>query len=874
MLSLAFSILALTACDPSGATDNEGKVDTSSNDICQTDPSACDEDGDGFRPSEGDCDDGNADVFPGATEVCDGIDQNCDDAIDEGVTNTFYQDFDVDGFGNPEVTVQACEAPEGYIPSGTDCNDAEASAFPGGVEVCDGIDNDCNTVVDDGVTTRYYSDADGDGFGDPALYSDECAQPTGTVLDNTDCDDSSRRSFPGNEEVCDEIDNDCDSVVDEGVTTTYYADVDGDRYGDPAITLEACATPTGYIDNALDCDDSRTAVNPAAVEACNTYDDDCDGTVDEPDAVDAVSWYADVDTDTFGDPAVSERACTQPSGYVADATDCDDARALTNPAATEYCNTYDDNCNGTVDEDTAADAVTWYQDRDLDTFGNASVSVVQCSAPSGYVVDNTDCLDTSAISYPGAPEICDELDNDCNGTVDDGPTDGITYYADADADSFGDPDVTVSECELPPGYSENWYDCDDSDSGEPRVADVTLGSPSGTGSVSAPYDSIQDAIDAADACVIVYAGTYGEVLDLGGKNVDVWGVDGADTTIIDANLPTCTSSNPTACGSVVTVASGSNATPALHGFTLTGGSGAVTSSSTTTTCADSSSSHSGRNTCTVTTYEYCGGGLYVNGDDPTVYDVVIRDNTLPSFEQATVGSFTQYWLYSYGGGVCLRDSNADIYAAMIEGNYADQGGGVFAEDGSSFSVDQSTVSENSAADGGGFNLSGASASITNVAVGCNAASTDGGGLYTESSGTATFTNTSFYRNTSSTSGTARGAAAYVGSSTTFNLLNSIVEAATSVYALYGAGGSGTHDYNNVYNTPGSAYGGTLAAGTAVISSGSNFTSVGCDGNPYNDNFALRGTSASVNAGNPTAAFNDADGSLNDLGAFGGPGGSW
>ncbi|MFN7146337.1 MAG: hypothetical protein ACK4YP_21370, partial [Myxococcota bacterium] len=143
-----------------------------------------------------------------------------------------------------------------------------------------------------------------------------------------------------------------------------------------------------------------------------------------------------------------------------------------------------------------------------------------------------------------------------------------------------------------------------------------------------------------------------------------------------------------------------------------------------------------------------------------------------------------------------------------------------------------------------------------------------------SSGTATFTNTVFYGNTSSTSGSTRGSAAYIGASTTFNLYNSIVQASTSVYAVYGASGTGTHSYSNVYNTPGSAYGGTLSAGTGGVSSGSNFTAAACDGNAYNDNFSLRSTSAGINAGNPAASSNDADGTRNDMGAFGGPNGGW
>jgi hypothetical protein len=864
-LLLTAALLSLVVgCDPSG-TD---KKETGRND--DTHIEAVDEDSDGYLSSEGDCNDSNADVNPGATELCDGIDNNCDDAIDEGVQGTYYQDTDGDGFGNPDAPSVACDAPSGYVQNGNDCDDTEDQAYPGATELCDGFDNNCDGQVDEGVENTYYADADGDGFGDPGAEQLSCSQPEGTVSDNTDCDDTTSNAFPGNPEVCDEVDNNCDGTVDEGVTTTYYADFDSDGYGNATLTQEACAVPTGYTTNDVDCDDNIATVNPAATEMCNGYDDDCDATIDEDDAADALTWYQDADSDTYGNVSVTYLACAQPSGYVATATDCDDARALTNPGATEFCNTYDDNCNGTVDEDTAADAPTWYLDADNDSYGDASRTDVQCAQPAGYVSDNTDCLDSSAISYPGADEICDTLDNDCNGVVDDNPVDGTTWYADTDADGFGDPSSTISECDIPAGYADNWWDCDDADRTEPVVADSSGGSSSGTGSITDPFDSLQDAIDAAYQCVIAYSGTYREEIDVGGKSIDIWGVDGYDTTIIDPNNSTCTSTNPTDCAAAVTIADGSGAAPTIHGFTITGGTGAYTSTTSTTTCADSSASHNGRTLCTVTTYEYCGGGVYVNGDDPIFYDVDIRDNTLPDFEQVENGSFTQTWMYSSGGGVCLEDSNASFSDSFIAGNFADQGGGIFAGSGSSFSFEQGIIGENDAADGGGVNLSGASGTVTNAVLHCNDATTDGGGLFSETSGTALFTNTVLYGNTSSTSGSARGSQAYIGASTTFNLYNSIVEATTTVALIYGAG-SGTQNYDNTYNGSGSSYGGTLSAGVGAISSGSNFTSATCEGNPYNDDFSLRSASSSVDAGDP--AVIDADGSPSDMGAYGGPGGS-
>ncbi len=836
----------------------------------------------GYVANATDCDDARAASYPGAPEYCNAYDDDCDGSVDEESAldaRTWYADADADTYGNPSVTDLECYVPTGYVANATDCDDTRALTNPGATEYCNTYDDDCDGTVDEDAAadaSTWYRDADRDAYGDASVSDISCYAPSGYVADATDCNDGSARAYPGYTESCDSIDNDCDGTVDEDTAVdarTWYRDADADTYGNASVTDIECTQPSGYVANATDCDDLRAASYPGAPEYCNTYDDDCDGTVDEESALDARTWYADADADTYGNASMSDIECYAPTGYVATATDCDDTRALTNPGATEYCNSIDDDCDGTVDEG-ATDSITWYRDADSDGYGTSTSSSSSCSAPTGYVADSTDCLDTSAISYPGADEICDSLDNDCDGTVDNSPVDGDTYYADADTDGFGDASATVSECGMPSGYIDNDYDCDDTNGAEPVVADPITGSASGTGAIDSPFDSLQDAIDNANLCVVAFGGSYLEQIDLDGKSIDVWGVEGQDLTTIDANLSTCGTSNPTSCGATVTVASGTNATATLHGFTITGGTGAYASTETSTTCADSSASHSGRTTCTVTSYEYRGGGIYVSGDDPVFYDLIVRDNVLPSFEQTAVAEYTQYWMYSFGGGVYLENSNAEFENTMIEGNYADQGGGIFAEGETSFSFAEGYVSVNTATDGGGVNLSSASASFTNAIVHCNVADTDGGGLFTETSGTATFTNTVFYGNTSSVSGTTRGSQAYIGTSTTFNLYNSIVQASDAVYAVYGAGGTGTQDYNNVYNTPGSAYGGTLAAGTGALSSGGNFTAASCDGNPYNDLFSLRSDSTSINAGNPAGAYNDEDGTRNDQGAFGGPGSVW
>ena len=105
-------------------------------------------DGDGYTEADGDCDESDADVFPTALETCDGIDNNCDGTVDEGVTSTWYADEDGDGFGAVDAPTTACSRPDNHVPSSTDCDDLNAEVFPGALEVCDGIDTDCDDIPD------------------------------------------------------------------------------------------------------------------------------------------------------------------------------------------------------------------------------------------------------------------------------------------------------------------------------------------------------------------------------------------------------------------------------------------------------------------------------------------------------------------------------------------------------------------------------------------------------------------------------------------------------------------------------------------------------------------------------------------------------
>jgi hypothetical protein len=388
-----------------------------------------DADGDGSL-DEDDCAPDDPSVFPGATETCNEIDDNCDGQVDEGVTSTFYADADGDLHGDASVEIQACEAPEGYVASpADDCDDADPTTFPGAGERCDGVDNDCDGSVDEDVLDTWYADADGDSYGDPDSVIEDCNPPANSSSNDLDCDDAEAASYPGNTEICDELDNNCDGQVDEGVTTTFYADDDGDGYGDGG-DLEACEQPSGYASEDGDCDDASGDVNPDATELCDGVDNDCDGDADEDDAADAGTYYPDADGDGYGSSAYSWTQCEQPSGTVTDATDCDDTESSTYPGADEYCDSVDSDCDGTTDDGDELDATTWYADSDGDGYGDARSTTDACDVPSGYTDDIQDCDDSDSGVYPYAPETGgDGVDSNCDG--DDG-------CLDLDCDGYAD----------------------------------------------------------------------------------------------------------------------------------------------------------------------------------------------------------------------------------------------------------------------------------------------------------------------------------------------------------------------------------------------------------------------------------------------------
>ena len=215
----------------------------------------------GYVANSLDCNDANAQIFPGAPEAdcADPTDYNCDGSSGYA---------DADGDARP-----ACE----------DCDDSNALVFPDAAEICDGLDNDCNGVADYPAVdaTDWFIDYDSDGYGDARYTLSQCDQPVGYVDNDDDCNDVAAAAHPGGEETCDSLDNDCDGLVDPGTATgavIVYDDLDGDTYGDPLSETSTCYPDEDQIFDAQDCDDADAATNPEALELCNDgIDNDCDG---------------------------------------------------------------------------------------------------------------------------------------------------------------------------------------------------------------------------------------------------------------------------------------------------------------------------------------------------------------------------------------------------------------------------------------------------------------------------------------------------------------------------------------------------------------------------------------------------------------------
>jgi hypothetical protein len=316
------------------------------------------------------------------------------------------------------------------------CN-AEADMSQATTEVCNGEDDDCDGDTDE---TFDVGDAcDGDD-------SDLCENGTKTCTEaelGTECVNESVENIVevcgGGDDDCDGLPDDEDDSLDLSTASTWYADADGDGYGDPDVSTQACVAPEGYVADNTDCDDTNSLANPGMLESCSTaFDDDCDGASNENDAFDVSTWYADADGDGYGDPNAASLSCEQAVGTVLDNTDCDDTDAAIYPMAMEYCNGKDDDCDGFTDEDYDLGGVcsdgegVCMVEGTYDSCSDDGLSVV-CSAQE----DLTQQLDS---------EVCNGLDDTCDGVTDEGCDDDSDGYCDSAMVMGGGAACAAGDC--------------------------------------------------------------------------------------------------------------------------------------------------------------------------------------------------------------------------------------------------------------------------------------------------------------------------------------------------------------------------------------------------------------------------------------------
>lgn len=243
-------------------TDGDGDSDGYVSSAC------CGPVGDGVECGP-DCDDARADVHPGVADACGNGDEDCDGAIDEDPTLTVYPDADADGFGVSEGATMACFALPGYALRADDCDDARASVHPGGIELCNGRDDDCNTMVDDAELGCDCTDGMRQPCGDTDVG--DCSFGVQTCIGGRwgACDGE----VAPRDEVCGGGDEDCDGMTDEPGALggdVFYADTDGDGFGSFFAPTRACSAPAGYVVDATDCNDFSALAYPGATAMYST----------------------------------------------------------------------------------------------------------------------------------------------------------------------------------------------------------------------------------------------------------------------------------------------------------------------------------------------------------------------------------------------------------------------------------------------------------------------------------------------------------------------------------------------------------------------------------------------------------------------------
>ncbi len=568
-----------------------------------------------------------------------------------------------------------------------------------------------------------------------------------------------------------------------------------------------------------------------------------------PGCATALLWV-DEDLDGFGDPDRPEEACVNTPGHAAMTGDCDDTDGEVHPAAPEICNGIDDDCDGEVDMGLLIEV---WSDLDGDGFGDPDTHDKVCVAEEFHVRDATDCDDTAAGVFPGADEICDGIDQNCDGDIDEEAVDRVEVFADVDMDGMGDPGDAFLACPDTPGIALNDWDCDDADPTTPVVVDA--GSTGEAGSLSEPLGSIQAAVDVAhasagDACVVVLGGLYNETLDLSKDDVFLVGVEGADQTVVDGyglDEP------------VLTLGEGNQLGTLVEGLTLTQG-----------TPKRDVDEYAFTGTRQDWVYDR-GAGVFSSGARATLRGLSITDNRVldPELSDYTDGSgnAVQVLWFGYGGGVYADGGTLVLEDCLVGGNEAARGAGIYTKE--TLFVLHSRFWNNIAAEAGGaVAIEDGIATLDNTLFSGNVAP-DASTLVARDSTVLLSQLTVFDDVSEDADG------ALIGLDNVRGLWSNLILSAVSPIGIHVADADSAVALEGVLfdrvETPWDAGVRALRVSGALVDADPLFLSASSDDDPSNDDLHLNADSPAVDAG---ISGRDPDGSAPDLGAYGGVNGTW
>ena len=577
---------------------------------------------------------------------------------------------------------------DGYT-ADQDCDDQDAAIHPDADEICNGVDDDCDKLVDDedddvdlSTTALWYADVDEDGYGDPATLVESCSPPDDDAITTPgDCDDSDSAIHPEALEICNGLDDDCDLLVDDededidpNSQSIWFADLDGDGYGDPDTTALGCTQVDGFVEIGGDCDDDSRGVNPGESEACNDLDDDCDGLIDDDDDsldLETTNWYwEDSDGDGYGNEEYSQQACSKPEGWKSNKKDCDDTDEDINPDASEICDGIDNDCDSATSEDATA-SVGEKSYTTIQAAINASSSGDTVTVCDGTFYEN---LETSATLT------LESLNGSGNVTLDGGGSASVILAG-------GQLDVTGFTIQNGGGPLGGGIDGYTNDAGTITVTDCTFTDNSATfgagviGPLSYDIDISDSEFKNGDA-TNSGGGVYLTRGSLSNVTVHDNDADYGAGVFVDVNGTAEFDSSTDIYDNDATYGGG----VFLYGATLDAGSATIRDNDADdgggVFMTDSSNSLSNA-TVSGNTADYGAGLLSEDYNGQTVDSVDFSSN---------VGS--------YGGGIYVYGGSMDLSNSTLDGNTADYGGGILLIQSGDLSIDTCTITTNGATGGG------------------------------------------------------------------------------------------------------------------------------------------------------------------------------